>query len=88
MPIRCLENRVYAVTANRVGTENRKEGQTLKFIGTSQIVSPDSAVCVKAPENGESLQIADISPEKAKDKSLNPFNDLFRDRRPEMYRNV
>ncbi len=88
MPIRCLENRVYAVTANRVGTESRKEGQTLKFIGTSQIVSPDSVVCAKASENAESLEIVDISPEKAKDKSLTPFNDLFRDRRPEMYRNV
>ena len=26
MPIRCLENRVYAITANRTGTEQRKEG--------------------------------------------------------------
>ncbi|MCX5813158.1 MAG: acyltransferase [Proteobacteria bacterium] len=88
MPIRCLENRVYAVTANRIGTESRKEGQTLNFIGTSQIVSPDSTLCAKAPENEESLGIVDIAPEKAKDKSLNAFNDLFRDRRPGMYRNA
>ena len=26
MPTRCLENRVFAVTANRIGEENRKEG--------------------------------------------------------------
>ena len=85
MPLRCLENRVYAVTANRVGIENRKKGQTLKFIGTSQVMSPDGVICAKAPEKGESLEIADITPEEAKDKSLNAFNDLFQDRRPEMY---
>jgi 5-aminopentanamidase len=88
MPIRCLENRVYAVTANRIGTESRKEGQALKFIGTSQIISPDSTLCAKAPENEESLEVADIVLKKAKDKSLNAFNDLFRDRRPGMYRNA
>jgi 5-aminopentanamidase len=88
MPTRCLENRVYAVTANRIGTENRKEGQTFKFIGTSQIISPDSTVYAKASENEESLEIADIVLEKARDKSLNPFNDIFLDRRPGMYRNT
>jgi len=88
MPIRCLENRVYAITANRIGTENRKEGQILKFIGTSQIISPDSTLCAKAPENEESLKISDIDLKKAMDKSLNPFNNIFQDRRPDMYRNI
>jgi predicted amidohydrolase len=85
MPIRCLENRVYAVTANRIGTEKRKEGQALNFIGTSQVVAPDSSVCARATENDESLTIVDIDPDKAKNKSLNSFNDIFQDRRPEMY---
>ena len=35
MPLRCLENRVFAITANRTGTENRKEGPSLRFIGKS-----------------------------------------------------
>jgi 5-aminopentanamidase len=87
MPVRCLENRVYAVTANRIGTESRKERQTLRFIGTSQIISPDSTINAKAPEDEESLEIVDIIPEKARDKSLNAFNNLFRDRRPGMYQN-
>lgn len=85
MPIRCLENRVYAVTANRVGREQRKEGPELTFIGTSQIVGPDGAICARAPETAEALMIANIEPERARDKSLNPFNDLFQDRRPAMY---
>jgi len=85
MPIRCLENKVYAVTANRTGTEHRKKGQSLTFIGTSQITGPDGSICARAPEDKASLVIEDIDPEKTKNKSLNPFNDLLQDRRPEMY---
>jgi predicted amidohydrolase len=85
MPIRCLENRVYAVTANRVGKEERKEGPALTFIGTSQIVGPDGAICARAPEQSEALMVAAIEQEKARNKSLNPYNDLFQDLRPEMY---
>jgi predicted amidohydrolase len=48
MPFRCLENRVFAVTANRIGEERRKEGQVLKFIGQSEIVSPEAKVLVRA----------------------------------------
>ncbi len=39
MITRCLENRVFAITANRVGSENRT-GQQLDFIGLSQVVGP------------------------------------------------
>ncbi len=86
MPIRCLENRVFAVTANRTGEEKRKEGQSLKFIGQSLIVSPEGTVLVKAPEDEEALSIAEINQVTARNKSLNPLNNLFDDRRPEMYR--
>ncbi|MDI6801689.1 MAG: nitrilase-related carbon-nitrogen hydrolase [Thermodesulfovibrionales bacterium] len=85
MPIRCLENRLYAITANRTGIENRKEGQSLKFIGQSQITSYDGQILVKASDDKEELLVAEIEPEKAKNKSINPLNDLFKDRRPDMY---
>jgi len=85
MPVRCLENKLYAMTANRVGREQRKEGPALTFIGTSQIVAPDSTVLARAPETGEALICATIDVEKARDKALNPHNDLFQDLRPEMY---
>ena len=85
MPVRCLENKVYAVTANRVGSEQRREGPALTFIGTSQIVAPDSTVLARAPETGEALICATIDMEKARDKTLNPYNDLFEDLRPGMY---
>ena len=85
MPIRCLENRVFAVTANRVGEENRKAGQSLRFIGQSQITSPEGKIVIRAPENDEALLITEINPETARNKNLNPLNNIFNDRRPEMY---
>jgi predicted amidohydrolase len=85
MLVRCLENRVYAVTANRTGVESRKEGQSLRYIGQSQIVSPEGKVMVRASEEDEAFMVADIDPEKADDKSINRLNNIFHDRRPEMY---
>lgn len=88
MPIRCLENRVFAITANRVGTEQRKDGPPLTFIGTSQIVAPDSTTVARAPAEGTSVIVEDVDLKKALHKSINPYNDLFRDRRPDMYRDL
>lgn len=88
MPVRCLENRVYAITANRIGEEQRKEGVTLKYIGQSIIASPNAEVLAKAPADQEILMAADIDPSLARNKALNPLNDLFDDRRPEMYVSV
>jgi len=88
MPIRCLENRAYAITANRIGEEKRKEGQTLQFIGQSLIVSPEGNVLISAHAQEETLMITEIDPEKARNKALNPLNNLFTDRRPEMYRDL
>ena len=88
MPIRCLENRVYAITANRTGEERRKEGQSLRFIGQSRIVSPEGNVLVSADAQEEVLIVTEIDPEKARNKGLNTLNNLFTDRRPEMYLNL
>jgi predicted amidohydrolase len=88
MPVRCLENRVYAVTANRIGEEKRKEGQSLRFIGQSRIVSPEGSILITANAHEETLMLTEIDIEKARNKVLNPLNNLFADRRPEMYRNL
>lgn len=86
MPVRCLENRVYAITANRIGKEQRKEGPPLTFIGMSQIVAPDSTIVARAPKKGVSMVVTEINLDKALNKSINQYNDLFKDRRPEMYK--
>lgn len=85
MPVRCLENRVFAITSNRIGIENRKADQNLKYIGQSQITGHDGTILVRASEEKEEFQVIEIEPEKARDKQLNKYNNLFKDRRPEMY---
>jgi len=83
MITRCLENRVHAITANRVGTESRTD-QPLRFIGQSQIVSPRGEVLAACAGAGAGAAVARIDP-AATDKRVTPRNDLFADRRPESY---
>lgn len=85
MITRCLENRVFALTADRVGTESRIEGETLRFIGQSQVVDPDGNVMCRASETEEEAQVVELDLNKARKKAINPQNDLFTDRRPDLY---
>lgn len=84
MITRCLENNVFAVTANRIGSDDRK-GESLAFTGQSQITGPRGEVLASAPEREESVQVVDIDVAAARDKWLNTRNTLFADRRPDMY---
>ena len=85
MVTRSLENRVFSITANRIGQEARGEGRPLTFIGKSEVVSPKGKILHRAPIDQEELMIVDIALHEARDKSINPYNDLLKDRRPEMY---
>ncbi len=85
MPVRCLENRVFAVTCNRIGQEARGGKQPLTYIGSSEIVSPKGLILHRAPRDKEELTIVDIDPAEARNKQLTPYNDLLRDRRPPLY---
>ena len=84
MKTRCLENRIFAVTCNRIGTENRG-GKSLAYTGKSQAVDFRSDVLLRAGEDEEMVGIVDIDPVLATDKAINLYNDLFRDRRPRFY---
>ncbi|MBN2284231.1 MAG: acyltransferase [Deltaproteobacteria bacterium] len=84
MKTRCLENRVFSITANRTGTETRG-GQTLSYTGRSRIIAPDTEVLHTAGEDTDEAGVVDIDPERALDKQLNPYNNLFGDRRVEFY---
>jgi len=81
MLTRSIENRVFAVTANRIGREGK-----LEFTGQSQVTSPRGELLLKAPAHGELAAAVEIDPTEALDKHINPLNDLFADRRPELYR--
>jgi predicted amidohydrolase len=84
MVTRCLENQVFAITANRAGVEHRG-GKRMAFTGSSQITSLGGEILLRGPEDGENLGIVDIDPALALNKQLTPENDLYEDRHPECY---
>ncbi len=84
MRTRCLENRVFAVTANRIGTESRG-GHSLTYIGQSQITSPRGEILHRAPVGMAEVMVKEVDLALADDKKLNSFNDLLRSRRPDIY---
>lgn len=84
MLARCLENNVFAITANRFGSDKRPHGE-LRFTGKSQIVAPRGELLYRSPSQRESLYITEIDPELARDKSITPLNHIINDRRPEFY---
>jgi predicted amidohydrolase len=87
MRTRAIENRVFTVTANRIGTEKRGS-IALTFTGKSQIVNPKGEILVSSGERSESLKIAEIDIEEANDKMATPNNHLFEDRKVALYKPI
>lgn len=85
MITRSLENRVFTITANRVGAEERVSGKPLRFIGTSQVTSPDGEVLARAGSRREEAVAVEIDPVRARRKLITPVNDIFRDRRTDLF---
>lgn len=86
MPVRCLENRVFAITCNRTGSEARGGKDPLTFIGNSEIVTPRGTILHRGPRDQEDLCIVEIDPAEARNKSVTRYNDLLRDRRESLYK--
>ncbi len=84
MVTRCLENRVFAATANRVGREDRG-GITFTYIGKSEIVSPRGEILKRLSDNEASIAVVEVHLAQALNKRLNEFNDLLKGRREEAY---
>jgi predicted amidohydrolase len=85
MITRCLENRVFAITADRVGREERIDGEPLNFIGQSQVVDPNGNILVRASRTSEEVHVVRLDLDLARDKNLTPRNHLFNDRRQNFY---
>jgi predicted amidohydrolase len=83
-PSRALENKVYFAVANRTGIENRN-GNELIFNGASKIYSFNGTILADCDTNSECEIVAEIEPQKTRNKSFNEFNDIFKDRRPQFY---
>ncbi len=84
MVTRCLENRIFAITANRVGSERRGE-DGFTFTGDSQITGFGGDILSKAPDDAPFISVVEFDEKTTGQKMINPFNDLLGDRRPELY---
>jgi len=89
MPARAFENKVFLAVANRCGTEARTlpagATQTLTFTGGSVLYNYTGETVEQADKTSSVVMTFEIDPLVTRDKSFNPFNDLFKDRRPDLY---
>lgn len=85
MPARAIENKVYFAVVNRIGRESN-ENEELFFNGESAIYGYNGERLAIAGVEDEKVIVAEIFPEKTRNKSFNEFNDILKDRRPELYK--
>ena len=83
---RAMENKVYMMAVNRVGTE-----RGFQFIGQSSICDPSGTLITSANATEETILVAEIDVEQARQKYIERAPggahsiDRVKDRRPEMY---
>lgn len=86
MRSRAIENNVYTLTVNRLGRDDRG-GMDMSFRGGSQIVSPKMKLLYKSGED-EDAAVMDIDLSVARNKKHTELNDIFEDRRVELYKRL
>lgn len=64
------------------------EEREYKFTGKSQIVDPMIKILVRSKENIEEVKVVKIDIKKARNKKLNKYNDLIKDRKPIFYKRI
>ncbi len=86
MYARSVENHLYTITANRIGTEDRA-GRSLTFTGASQILGPEGDTLAAAPSDSEVVLTALVDLEQADAKQINSYNHLINSRRNDLFGN-
>lgn len=84
MRVRAIENRIFTITANRVGTEKRGKKE-YKFTGKSQIINPKGEMILSFDEDEENLKICEVDLKEAENKFITPLNNIFKDRKRKIY---
>jgi predicted amidohydrolase len=80
MITRSIENRMFTVLANRIGSE-----RNLTFTGRSQITDTTGKVLTRSGTKRTGIITAEIDPKKARNKYLTKTNNIIADRRVELY---
>ncbi|MEA2103344.1 MAG: nitrilase-related carbon-nitrogen hydrolase, partial [Candidatus Cloacimonadota bacterium] len=85
MVTRSIENRVFIITANRFGSEKNAD-EKFNFTGMSQITDVTGNVLINAGKDEECVKIVDIEPQRARNKNVTEFNNIFLDRKEDFYK--
>ena len=80
IPVHAMLNRIFIITANRIGTE-----KDLTFTGQSIIADPNGQILAQAESDKSEVAVVDIDPALARDKHATPRNNIFKDRRSDVY---
>jgi predicted amidohydrolase len=88
MITRSIENGVFSITANRVGSEARGGRDRLTFTGGSQVVGPRGELLFRLGSDVEAYQEIAIDPALARNKMITAQNHLLEDRRKDQYRQI
>ncbi len=80
MRARSIENGVFSITTNRTGMDGEQ-----MYKGGSEIVDNRGHVLAKANDFEEEVEVVDVDLSDADDKVWNKINDLFKDRREDLY---
>jgi len=80
---RAIENQMFMVGTNQVGSENFEKEGTLTYFGDSVIIDPWGETVLEASETEEELLTASIDMQKA-DEIRNKMQ-VLKDRRPDLY---
>lgn len=84
---RSVENGVFTMTCNRIGSEKRTD-RTLTFTGASQILSHRGVTLAQAATDKEEVISTEIKPVEADNKMITELNDRLKDRRRIFYRTL
>ena len=87
-PARSMENHLFFVAANRIGTE-----RGFHYCGSSSICGPDGVELARASADQEEMLVVDVQLSQARNKRIERTPgahviDRFADRRPEFYSDV
>jgi predicted amidohydrolase len=88
VPTRAVENRCWVIGTTkprRPLTQPQARLAYNRFTGCSFVMSPSGEVLAQAGPDEETILYAEIEPARARDKTYGRGNDLFADRRPELY---
>ena len=81
---RAIEDQMYIVAANQVGTENLGSEGKVAYCGSSAIIDPWGETIIEASQDKEELITATIDMDKVDE--VRSKMSVLKDRRPEIYR--